>query len=316
LYRVSGTSPAGTQPGALAAHLVLDSWDEGSVTWSGQPELRAVAAAIAVPGAPEGYIDWDVTLAVREAAAAGAAGISFALLADAEAAGHPGHVFSSREAPADRPPLLGLALSGVGPRLVAQPRALGFGEVTVGTASLAQLVALRNEGDQPLTVEALSSGSDELLVSVAAGAALPSSIPAGGELILQAVFAPSAEGDWSAAISVETEAAESPLLVAVSGTGVSGGVTGFLRGDCNGDGRVDISDAVGTLQLLFQGGGSTTCHDACDSNDDGAIDISDAINTLNVLFLGKGSLPAPGMADCGADPTADELGCEAYGGCS
>lgn len=84
----------------------------------------------------------------------------------------------------------------------------------------------------------------------------------------------------------------------------------FLRGDCNDDGKVNISDAVFTLGSLFLGEGDPGCEDACDSNDDGAVDISDAIATLGVLFLGNGIIPLPGMTECGGDPTDDELICE------
>jgi hypothetical protein len=84
----------------------------------------------------------------------------------------------------------------------------------------------------------------------------------------------------------------------------------FVRGDCNDDGEVDISDAVFTLSSLFLGEGKPSCDDACDSNDDGAVDLSDAVNTLGALFLGNAEPPLPGMRDCGVDPTDDNVGCE------
>jgi hypothetical protein len=87
----------------------------------------------------------------------------------------------------------------------------------------------------------------------------------------------------------------------------------FLRGDANGDGRVDISDPVATLLALFLGGPGLQCADAGDANDDGAIDVADAIFGLNALFTGGRPPPEP-FPDCGEDPTADGLGC-AGGGC-
>ena len=83
----------------------------------------------------------------------------------------------------------------------------------------------------------------------------------------------------------------------------------FKRGDCNDDGSVDISDVINTLEMLFLGAAEGGCDDACDSNDDGAMDISDAIVTLGVLFLGNGSIPPPGILECGADPTDDQVDC-------
>ena len=73
----------------------------------------------------------------------------------------------------------------------------------------------------------------------------------------------------------------------------------FLRGDCNGDGTLDISDAVRHIALLFQGGVETDCPAACDTNADASGDISDAIYALDFLFRGRAAPPAP-WPDCAA----------------
>jgi hypothetical protein len=93
------------------------------------------------------------------------------------------------------------------------------------------------------------------------------------------------------------------------------GQSHFRRGDANGDGRTDLSDAVFTLGSLFLGvPRSLPCLDAADSNDDGTVNISDASYSLSFLFLGGPALPAPGLR-CGADPTEDRIGCDSYPGC-
>ncbi|MBN1443575.1 MAG: hypothetical protein JXA90_12770 [Planctomycetes bacterium] len=81
----------------------------------------------------------------------------------------------------------------------------------------------------------------------------------------------------------------------------------FRRGDSNGDGRQDISDALATLSFLFLGRDSPGCLDAADTNDDGAVDITDAIRLLAFLFLG--AAPPPGGLECGPDETPDGLDC-------
>jgi hypothetical protein len=82
----------------------------------------------------------------------------------------------------------------------------------------------------------------------------------------------------------------------------------FSRGDSNGDGATDISDAITTLGFLFLGNpADLSCRDAADSNDDGSVDISDAIWTLTFKFLGGVEIPAPGPDSCGVDPTDDGL---------
>jgi hypothetical protein len=81
----------------------------------------------------------------------------------------------------------------------------------------------------------------------------------------------------------------------------------FLRGDANGDGAVDLTDAVATLELLFLSGGGIPCLDAADANDDGEVDIADPVAILFHLFEG-GTLPPP-FPEVGSDPTPDGLGC-------
>ena len=63
----------------------------------------------------------------------------------------------------------------------------------------------------------------------------------------------------------------------------------FLPANCNGDGTIDISDAIVSLNILF-GSGVASCVDACNANGDLVHDISDAIYTLNFLFA-NGSPP-------------------------
>ncbi len=89
----------------------------------------------------------------------------------------------------------------------------------------------------------------------------------------------------------------------------------FRRGDSNSDGRVDLSDAIFTLNYLFLGGEGPGCLDAADSDDSGSVDITDAIATLNYLFLGGPAPPDPGPAECGLDPTDDVLACVEQPGC-
>ena len=87
----------------------------------------------------------------------------------------------------------------------------------------------------------------------------------------------------------------------------------FVRGDCNDDSAINISDATFLLLALFGSGDPPSCDDTCDSNDDGAFDISDAVNLLKALF--SHTVPLPGPDSCGEDPTADELDCASFSGC-
>jgi hypothetical protein len=84
----------------------------------------------------------------------------------------------------------------------------------------------------------------------------------------------------------------------------------FRRGDADGNGRRNVTDAVliiqnalGNLPERFD------CDDARDSNDDGMANITDAIPLLNYLFREGPPLPEPFLV-CGVDPTdTDGLTC-------
>ncbi len=87
----------------------------------------------------------------------------------------------------------------------------------------------------------------------------------------------------------------------------------FRRGDANGDGKINLSDAVAIAHYLFLGG-SLDCLDAADADDDGLVILTDAIMILNYLFRAGRELPAP-WPDCGVDRSEDELGCAYYPEC-
>ena len=89
----------------------------------------------------------------------------------------------------------------------------------------------------------------------------------------------------------------------------------FVRGDPNGDRKVDISDAIQMLTFQFLGTPQFGCQDSADANDDGRVNISDAVAILHHLFRGAGFLPEP-AGECGVDPTDDGLACPAHGACS
>lgn len=63
--------------------------------------------------------------------------------------------------------------------------------------------------------------------------------------------------------------------------------TGYiLPGDANGDGLVNLSDAIYILNYLFKGGPAPDPMEAGDANGSGNVDLSDAIYILNYLFKG------------------------------
>ena len=84
----------------------------------------------------------------------------------------------------------------------------------------------------------------------------------------------------------------------------------FLRGDCNDDGAINISDGVCILNWLFVGTATPGCVAATNTNGDEAANISDATYLLNHLFSG-GPDPVQPFPDCGTSELEadEELGC-------
>ena len=80
--------------------------------------------------------------------------------------------------------------------------------------------------------------------------------------------------------------------------------TPFLRGDCNDDTSVDLSDASCILNWLFAGRVAPGCRSATDTNRDAAIEITDALWLLNFLFRGGPPPDAP-FPQCGRDASAE-----------
>lgn len=85
---------------------------------------------------------------------------------------------------------------------------------------------------------------------------------------------------------------------------------GFRRGDVDGNGNLEITDAINNLSFQFLGTYNPPCFDACDFDDNGRIELTDPIANLSHQFLGQAPPAPPGKDTCGEDPTPDELGCD------
>jgi hypothetical protein len=59
-----------------------------------------------------------------------------------------------------------------------------------------------------------------------------------------------------------------------------------FHGDSNADDRLNLTDAVFTLNFLFVAGPRPRCDSLADANADGEVNLTDAVFVLNFLFLG------------------------------
>jgi len=82
------------------------------------------------------------------------------------------------------------------------------------------------------------------------------------------------------------------VLVCGSATLAPGVIVPPVRGDTDGDGMMNLTDAVGLLGFLFLGDEPPYCEPVADANVDGRLDLADAVYILSFLFLG-GLAPEP-----------------------
>jgi hypothetical protein len=86
------------------------------------------------------------------------------------------------------------------------------------------------------------------------------------------------------------------------------GVPGFIRGDTNLDGKIDISDPITILATRFTTQEKLKCDAAADANCDTIIDLSDSVFLFDFLFL-LGEHPLPPQGTPGPD-FMKKLSCE------
>ena len=109
---------------------------------------------------------------------------------------------------------------------------MGFGQVSVGTASAAQTVTLRNTGAAPLQVSAISITGAEFNLSASAGTCTSTILLAvSANCTIAITFTPTAAGVRSATLSIAHNAVGSPSAVSLAGTGVAstGGTTTMVE---------------------------------------------------------------------------------------
>jgi hypothetical protein len=85
---------------------------------------------------------------------------------------------------------------------------------------------------------------------------------------------------------------------------VGGGAKPWVNYDVNGDGSMDLSDAVAHIKWFFLGDTEPECKALLDFNGDGSADaVTDAVAALGFLFLGK-------------PPSPLGMGCLSFKGCT
>lgn len=88
----------------------------------------------------------------------------------------------------------------------------------------------------------------------------------------------------------------------------------FLRGDADTNGRIELTDAIYLLRILFVLGTRFPCREAADFDDSGGVNLGDGIGIARYLYSG-GPPPRPPFPRCGPDPNPPGLGCDRVNAC-
>ena len=111
-------------------------------------------------------------------------------------------------------PLSGTGVATVR-QLSASPASLSFGSLTTGT-SATQSVTITNNGNSSVSISQVSASGAGFTTN---GITLPLSLAAGQSTSISVAFAPASAGNLSGSVTVVSNATNSPLVVALSGTG-------------------------------------------------------------------------------------------------
>ena len=122
-----------------------------------------------------------------------------------------------------------VALSGTGAggglSVTASPTSLSFAATAVGATSAAQMVTIKNTGTMPLTLTGNTFTGTNASSFIKSATTCVSPLAAGASCTNSIEFTPTVAGSLTGYLNVNTNAPGSPVLVALSGTGGSGGLS-------------------------------------------------------------------------------------------
>ncbi len=212
---VASVTPASLAFGSVTTNTTSASQDV-TVTNAGQADLIVSGATLGGTDATQFTITGDTCTTV---AGGGTCTISVAFAPTVD--GPASATLSITHNAAGAPSFVPLSGTGVlpGPLAVVTPASLAFGPVTTTTTSASQDVTVFNTGVADLNVtDATIVGAE---FSITASTCTTPIGPITGSCTISVVFAPSTVGAKSATLSIAHDAAGSPSLVPLTGTGLA-----------------------------------------------------------------------------------------------
>jgi DUF971 family protein len=141
------------------------------------------------------------------------------------------------------------------PAVTLAPASLDFGEQELGTPSAAQIVTVSSSGSAALTITSITATGDYAVVSDLCAA---TTLAPGVSCTFGVVFTPTAEGPRPGEVSIGSNAAGSPHLVGLGGTGVRRALTVTPAALAFGDQEVGISSAAQGVSISNSGSAAVT----------------------------------------------------------
>ncbi|HKT52386.1 MAG TPA: choice-of-anchor D domain-containing protein [Candidatus Angelobacter sp.] len=148
-----------------------------------------------------------------------------------------------------------LSGSGLNPAIATvSPTVVSFGNQAVGSESQAQTVTVTNTGTTALHVNSLvMAGSPTLFILSSNCVGAP--VAPGGSCSIQLVFEPQALGTVSATLAIGSDAANGPVSVSISGTGVQPAIVSVTPSSVNfGTQAVGTQSPVQIITVTNAGG--------------------------------------------------------------
>ena len=182
-----------------------------SLTNTGTESVNTSQVAITGTGFTVAGFPGVVTLAVGQSFTLT---VSFAPFAAGSATGS----LSVLSSATNSPNTISLTGTGVQPQLGANPSTTSFGNVTMGSSN-SQTISLTNGGTAAVTIsQANVSGAG---FSTSGLPTLPMTLNSGASTTFNVVFAPATSGSVTGSVSLVSNAPNSPLAIALSGSGVA-----------------------------------------------------------------------------------------------
>ena len=219
---LSGTGSAGSQ-GDLGSSPSSEAF--GSVTIGAQQSqtftlTNSGSASVAVSQISITGAGFQLSGITAPLTLAGSQSTTFKVAFVPQAAGAVSGSVTITSDASNSPLTVGLSGTGVTPGfLTSNPTSLSFGTVTVGSNS-SLLETVTNTGGTSVSISQIGVSGAGFSLS---GATTPVTLGAGQSTTFHVSFAPSSAGSASGSVTVTSDASNSPLSIALSGTGASPG---------------------------------------------------------------------------------------------